>query len=928
MPPRDPFKNLTNDSARVMYEAKAKSASTAGSTGKRRKGVDARIFSSNVYTNYLVLNDTQSTAIKTMGTTTRSFSSATSEQAEANTLLTNLGLNKEAREAIANRWSTRWSEVTENADIERALYQCQCGYDHTLMGSQKRDTPHPFTGCCAYVEVTRWSSSQQVMRVRGQLQHNDACLGSHLSSVPKIALHPSVLDEALKQLRLGATVADIQAHNRRLFKSRAYPGQPADLTLSTHRWIIMRHDMRTIYRQYAQLLGVNLREQPEVNIDEWLDPDSPQFNKTLADAVFHYSARAEQGERFEACISTPEMRDAAWKYAHGKQLIFDGTFGVCDKRILLFIALGVDEKREGVPLAFFLFSAPTGNKLTSSGYDTAILKKLLHAWRDSLGRRDGQSFAPRTAMTDTDIRERGALIDVWPELILLLCRFHLRQCWTNHRKPLLKGDGPGFADARTTAHDLENELVETTRFEDALAVLARYRRRVKAWRSPMRQAAAKLEVHLNYLDSFWLKEDLWRSWADYGRQHAAATLGCTIAAVAPTSNHLESFNRVLKQTHLRRWQNGGRRLRLDVLMMLLITRILPSIYEQRRFIAEQQAALDVQIARLPGGRAVLDGRLRTAAKDVPAQPVAWYNESAARDAAAVDLLAHKQISIDSYDGASILLRCYSASAVTVDIAPTEYRIRLGFDGTADCSCPDFRTRGGACKHLRAALVRVDQLRHDLALKGTDLPDTWLPYSEDEARSILARALAKGATRAAEAAPSPADVPDPLCRAAADIDNVLLHAVDIFEPADDADDAPGLQRDNDTDDESSADSDCEREIEEDEGDFAMLDGSREAQAELKAQSGATTARTGIEEQVASRLTFQLGKLLPKVGDWVDMLAELPSAHGPLAPLAQQAASVFATLAREFGRISALDAGPAQPPTQTTQTRKRQDTHSSW
>jgi hypothetical protein len=44
----------------------------------------------------------------------------------------------------------------------------------------------------------------------------------------------------------------------------------------------------------------------------------------------------------------------------------------------------VDENKKGIPVAFLLFSAPTGNKQSSAGYNTAILTKLLQAWKDSL----------------------------------------------------------------------------------------------------------------------------------------------------------------------------------------------------------------------------------------------------------------------------------------------------------------------------------------------------------------------------------------------------------------------------------------------------------------------------------------------------------------------------------------------------------------
>jgi len=71
------------------------------------------------------------------------------------------------------------------------------------------------------------------------------------------------------------------------------------------------------------------------------------------------------------------MDDAAWKYGHHEQIILDGTFGICSSRMLLFIAMDVDEDGKGIPLAFFLFSAPTGNCATHAGYNTAILHKLL-----------------------------------------------------------------------------------------------------------------------------------------------------------------------------------------------------------------------------------------------------------------------------------------------------------------------------------------------------------------------------------------------------------------------------------------------------------------------------------------------------------------------------------------------------------------------
>lgn len=66
-----------------------------------------------------------------------------------------------------------------------------------------------------------------------------------------------------------------------------------------------------------------------------------------------------------------------------------------------------------------------------------------------------------------------------------------------------------------------------------------------------------------------------------GRHIAAALLGCTFEGVLPTNNHLESFNEVLKNKGLHRWQRNNRPLHLDVLLRLLALKILPSLFDQR-----------------------------------------------------------------------------------------------------------------------------------------------------------------------------------------------------------------------------------------------------------------------------------------------------------------------------------------------------------
>jgi hypothetical protein len=90
-------------------------------------------------------------------------------------------------------------------------------------------------------------------------------------------------------------------------------------------------------------------------------------------------------ERFEVCVATLDMCEAAWKYGHESQIILDGTFGVCNKKILLFIVMGVDEWEKGIPLAFLLFSALSGNRHTAAGYNMEVIARLLGEWKKSFG---------------------------------------------------------------------------------------------------------------------------------------------------------------------------------------------------------------------------------------------------------------------------------------------------------------------------------------------------------------------------------------------------------------------------------------------------------------------------------------------------------------------------------------------------------------
>jgi len=86
--------------------------------------------------------------------------------------------------------------------------------------------------------------------------------------------------------------------------------------------------------------------------------------------------------------------------------------------------------------------------------------------------------------------------------------------------------------------------------------------------------------YLKYIEKSWMPEELWSGWSMFRRKKAAARLGKPISGILPTTNHLESFNGVLKNKYLPQWQHSGHHLCFDVLIFHLVSSILPRLFAQ------------------------------------------------------------------------------------------------------------------------------------------------------------------------------------------------------------------------------------------------------------------------------------------------------------------------------------------------------------
>ncbi|KAI0684188.1 hypothetical protein BC835DRAFT_1310649 [Cytidiella melzeri] len=142
----------------------------------------------------------------------------------------------------------------------------------------------------------------------------------------------------------------------------------------------------------------------------------------------------------------------------------------------------------------------------------SILKSVLERWRLSLGRRDGEDFNVWVAITDTDLTERRALLQVFPHIVLLICKFHLRQSWKNHRNRSLKGTSTNHCNLKCCLCQVEHLLLETEDFMSAKSIVTEEKRVILVLQGAgecNKGASAGAVEHLDYLDSYWLRKALW-----------------------------------------------------------------------------------------------------------------------------------------------------------------------------------------------------------------------------------------------------------------------------------------------------------------------------------------------------------------------------------------------------------------------------------
>ncbi|KAF7797219.1 hypothetical protein EIP86_008411 [Pleurotus ostreatoroseus] len=287
-------------------------------------------------------------------------------------------------------------------------------------------------------------------------------------------------------------------------------------------------------------------------------------------------------------------------------------------------------------------------------------------------------------------------------------------------------------------------------------------------------------------------------------------------------------------------------------------KILPSIFEFRALEEEEEARWEAQLSRLPGGDALLKAMEQRKAADLP--PVAYLSADTRRDAAAANILQNKQVGSPEFEEKTRTFHftCYSSLATPSDPRPITYQVCLGVRGTALCNCPDFCNRGGACKHIRAALLYLNALRQQVPT----VPLITLPGSEVEARG---KQLLDSEHSSDVQSPTHA-----MARAAAAIED-LLQESDGLEVAEDVPaTAPG---------EDPLRQECEDCVAIPAHTVDSSSGLGEASDFQFALPSASPASTSVAAQCLGRVLLQLDKDAPKLGQLAEYLKSVPRVESP-------------------------------------------------
>jgi hypothetical protein len=178
---------------------------------------------------------------------------------------------------------------------------------------------------------------------------------------------------------------------------------------------------------------------------------------------------------------------------------------------------------------------------------------------------------------------------------------------------------------------------------------------------------------------------------------------------------LESFNGILKHKYIARWQRGGKRVRFNFLILLLVTQIILSIFQQRAAKIAYKNWLSQRFKSNAAGIDLTEPHMtETIHSESSSQrtPVAWWPEVFAKkykDEAEYIYKNGRITRIYWLDGYTLAGQISSSSADIQQPDHLQYTVNISLLGWATCQCQSFQKGGRACKHLHALRLLIPSL---------------------------------------------------------------------------------------------------------------------------------------------------------------------------------------------------------------------------
>ncbi|KIJ32755.1 hypothetical protein M422DRAFT_265387 [Sphaerobolus stellatus SS14] len=270
-------------------------------------------------------------------------------------------------------------------------------------------------------------------------------------------------------------------------------------------------------------------------------------------------------------------------------------------------------------------------------------------------------------------------------------RFHVRQCWTNHRKKVLKiGRSPDFPklQIQSRLYALEEQLIISINYVSATQIVDEERSALTRLKSlpDMDIAVTAGLAHIKYLTETWMPVSLWHSWSQKGRLTASEYFKTTIEGVIPTTNHLEAFNEIYQYRTAQEEYKG---------------------WVAARF-RDQAGGVDL----LANRKAKLSEQSITSTQSDIQSPIVWWPDN--RPESAIEeanyIVEHGRFDYIRWtDAYTIMGTCASRTADIRDPGHMRYNLWITTYGMASCSCLAVARGVGACKHLWALRIKIKKL---------------------------------------------------------------------------------------------------------------------------------------------------------------------------------------------------------------------------